>query len=255
MENSSVKVSDLSYSVNEKKILDNVSVEIKKGHLLGIVGPNGAGKTTLLKVICGILNSSCGAISVEGKNITSFKSKELFKKISYLSQNNNFNFPFKVSDIVLMGRYPYLSRLQNEGVEDFKIAIKALEMVDMQEFLDRNILTLSGGEQQRVSLARVIAQETDFLFLDEPLSNMDINHQLSIMNLLSSLSSNGKGLSVVLHDLRLAHRFCTKLLVLDKGKVVSFGDPKKVLNEDIISSVFKVKSRVSDNSLEFIQPG
>lgn len=254
MESSKIKVCDLSYSIYEKKILSNIDINIFKGDMLGIVGPNGAGKTTLLKVICGILNPSSGTVSVEGKDINSFKLKELFKRISYLSQNINFNFPFKVSDVVLMGRYPYLKKLENEGLEDFEIARKSLEMVDMQEFVDRNILTLSGGEQQRVSLARVITQKTDFLFLDEPLSNMDINHQLSVMNLLRSLSNNGRGVSAVLHDLRLAYKFCSKVLVLNNGKVVDFGDPKKVLNEDLISSVFKVKTKVVNNSVEFIQP-
>ena len=254
MENSSIKVSDISYSVGEKKILSNTGIDIKKGDLIGIVGPNGAGKTTLLKVICGILKPLSGSIFIEDKDINTFKPKELFKKISYLSQNINFNFPFKVSEIVLMGRFPYLGKFENEGEGDFEIAKECLKLVDMQEFFDRNVLTLSGGEQQRVSLARVLAQKTDFLFLDEPLSNMDINHQLSIMQLLSSLSNEGKGISVVLHDLRLAYRFCTKVLILNEGNVVDFGTPKDVLKEEVISSVFKVRSHITNDSIELLAP-
>lgn len=254
MENSNIKISDLSYSVGEKKILSNIGIDIKKDDLIGIVGPNGAGKTTLLKVICGILIPSSGAILIEGKNVTTFKSKELFKKISYLSQNINFNFPFKVSEVVLMGRYPYLGKFENENEGDFEIAKKCLQMVDMQNFIKRNILTLSGGEQQRVSLARVLAQKTDYLFLDEPLSNMDINHQLSIMNVLGSISNSGKGISVVLHDLRLAYKFCTKVLVLNQGRVIDFGAPQNVLKEELISSVFKVRSHITNDTIELLEP-
>ncbi|MGH7885951.1 MAG: ABC transporter ATP-binding protein [Thermodesulfobacteriota bacterium] len=259
MEKSEIKIENVSYSTDKKKILNRINLSIKNGELLGIIGPNGAGKTTLLKIICGILNPSSGVIGLEDKNINNFKPKELYKKISYLPQKINFNFPFRVSEIVLMGRYPYFDRLKNEGPEDYKIAKDSLSKVDMLEFFDRNILTLSGGEQQRATIARVVAQDADFLFLDEPLSNMDINHQLSVMNLLRYLSSSGKGVSVVLHDLRLAYRYCSKVLVLNNGEVAAHGSPAVVLNEELISTVFKVRAAIvkdfaQNNSIDFIEP-
>ncbi len=129
----------------------------------------------------------------------------------------------------------------------------------MQDFKERNILTLSGGEQQRVSLARVITQQTDFLFLDEPISNLDIHHQLSIMNLLKSLSGEGKGVYTVLHDIKLANKFCDKLIVLDQGEIITEGNPNIILDESLISKVFNVKTQISyDNSgkkiINFLEP-
>lgn len=254
-----LKIENLTYRLKGRPIVENINTEIHGGELIGIVGPNGAGKTTLLKNICNILRPAEGKVLIEGKNIHGLKPAELSRKLCYLPQSIAFNFPFKVSEVVLMGRYPYLKRMENERLEDYGIARKSLEMVDMIDFMERDILTLSGGEQQRVSLSRVIAQDTDFLFLDEPLSNLDINHQLSVMDLLRSLSGEGKAVTVVLHDLRLASRYCTKLLVLNRGKLVAQGEPSSVLDEDLINEVFKVRSRlVTDGngieSLDLVEP-
>lgn len=259
MNTQEIKVEKLSFALKNKTILDNISIDIKRGELLGIVGPNGAGKTTFLKNLCNIHAPGGGTVTLDGKRISAFSPVELSKRICYLPQNINFNFPFKVSEIVLMGRYPYLKRMENEGKKDYEIAKSSLIMVDMLDFIERDILTLSGGEQQRVSLSRVIAQDTDFLLLDEPLSNLDINHQLSTMNLLKSLSRKGKGVVVVLHDLRLAYRYCTKLAVLNHGILVDQGSPAMVLNEQLISSVFKVKSAMikdyaQNDSIDLIEP-
>lgn len=254
-----LKIENLTYRLKGRPIVENINTEILGGELVGIVGPNGAGKTTLLKNICNILSPAEGKVMLEGINIDKLKPAELSRKMCYLPQSIAFNFPFKVSEVVLMGRYPYLKRMENERVEDYDIARKSLEMVDMLDFIDRDILTLSGGEQQRVSLSRVIAQDTDFLFLDEPLSNLDINHQLSVMDLLRALSGKGKAVAVVLHDLRLACRYCTKLVVLNHGRLVAQGDPSSVLSEDLINEVFKVRSRfITDGrgveSLDFAEP-
>ena len=254
-----LKIENLTFRLKGRPIIEDITTEVPGGELVGIVGPNGAGKTTLLKNICNILSPAEGKVLLEGKNIHELKPAELSRKLCYLPQSIAFNFPFKVSEVVLMGRYPYLKRMENERLEDYDIARKSLEMVDMLDFADRDILTLSGGEQQRVSLSRVIAQNTDFLFLDEPLSNLDINHQLSVMELLRSLSAKGKGVAVVLHDLRLASRYCTKLIVLNRGRLEAQGNPSCVLDEDLINEVFKVRSRfVKDSrgteSLELIEP-
>ena len=244
-----IETRNLSYNVNGKAILSDINLRLNKGKLVGIIGPNGAGKSTFMKLITNVLKPSIGAIYLDNENISHYPIKELNKKIAYLPQNVTFNFPFKVLEIVLMGRYPYLGRLQNENKSDNKIALKSLELVNMEKFKDRNILTLSGGEQQRVSLAKIITQQTDFLFLDEPISNLDINHQLIVMELLKSLASEGKGTYVVLHDIRLANKYCDKIIIFNEGKIAYKGIPNVILNEQIISSVFKVKSEIKTDSL------
>ncbi|NIP30976.1 MAG: heme ABC transporter ATP-binding protein [Candidatus Dadabacteria bacterium] len=256
---SSMEARNLSYQINSKTIISNLNIKINKGELVGIIGPNGAGKSTFLKLLTNILKPTSGYVFLNDRNISEFSPKDLNKKLAYLPQNVSFNFPFKVSEIVLMGRYPYLGRLQNESSIDNKLAADSLRFVDMQDFKERNILTLSGGEQQRVSLARVITQQTDFLFLDEPISNLDIHHQLSIMNLLKSLSGEGKGVYTVLHDIKLANKFCDKLIVLDQGEIITEGNPNIILDESLISKVFNVKTQISyDNSgkkiINFLEP-
>ena len=254
-----LKTKNLSYRIDKKSIVSNLNLELNKGELVGIIGPNGAGKSTFIKLITNILKPSDGSVYLSGKKISDYKIKELNKKIAYLPQNFTFTFPFKVLEIVLMGRYPHLGLLQNENKRDNKIALESLKLVNMGEFKDRNILTLSGGEQQRVSLARIITQQTDFLFLDEPISNLDINHQLLIMELLKSLSEQGKGVYVILHDIRLANKYCHKVIIFNEGQAVYQGTPNTVLNEEIISSVFKVKSEIKtdgtgESIIDFLEP-
>ena len=243
-----IQLKDVSYNVDDNLIVSKLNIQLVPGKFVGIIGPNGAGKSTLLKLITNIIKPSTGNIYLNDINISSYNPKELNRKIAYLQQNISYNFPFKVLEVVLMGRYPYLSRMQNENSNDISISTKSLELVDMEKLKLRNILSLSGGEQQRVSIARILAQKTDFIFLDEPISNLDINHQLSIMKLLNSLSKENKGIYAVLHDIRLAYNYCDKVIVMDKGKLIAEGTPSEVLTQKLISSVFKVSSYISNDN-------
>ncbi len=240
-EKQSIKVSGLCYAVTGKTIVADTSFEIEKNEFLGIVGPNGAGKSTLLKLLTRILTPSDGYILIDGEDIFGYDPKELYRKISFLPQISYFDFPLSVLEVVLMGRYPYLGIFASENEDDIKHAENCLSLVDMDGFSQRKVTTLSGGEQQRVSVARVLAQETDFIFLDEPSSHLDIHHKFALMELLSSLAQKGKGIVAVLHDLDLASRFCDKILVLENGRSKGLGKPSQVLSEDILSSVFKIK--------------
>ena len=244
----SIQLNNISYEVSRKTIISEFNMNLSTGEFVGIIGPNGAGKSTLLKLITSIIKPSTGNILLNDLDISEYKPKELNKIISYLPQNISYNFPFKVLELVLMGRYPHLGRLQNENSNDIEIANKSLQLVDMESFEERNILNLSGGEQQRVSIARVLSQNSDFIFLDEPISSLDINHQLSILKLLRSKSDQGKGVYAVLHDIRLAFDYCKKVIIMDKGQVVAEGTPEDILNEELISSVFKVKTSITRNS-------
>ncbi len=241
MQRESIKTSGLSYGVNGKTIVDDVSFEIKRNEFLGIVGPNGAGKSTLLRLLARIINPSAGRILLDEEDISVYEAGELYRKISFLPQTSYFDFPLSVLEVVLTGRYPYLGIFESESEEDIRRAEDCLSLVDMEGFSRRKVTTLSGGEQQRASIARVLAQGTDFIFLDEPSSHLDIHHKFALMELLRSLAQEGKGVVAVLHDLDLASRFCDRILVLENGRVSALGEPSHVLSEELLSSVFKVR--------------
>ena len=236
-----MKISYLSYKTNGKTIVDDVTFEIKRNEFLGIVGPNGAGKSTLLRLLARIINPTVGRILLDGEDISGYEAKELYKKISFLPQTSYFDFPLSVLEVVLTGRYPYLGIFESETKEDIKRAEDCLSLVDLEGLSRRKVTTLSGGEQQRVSIARVLAQETDFIFLDEPSSHLDIHHKFALMELLRSLAQEGRGIVAVLHDLDLASKFCERILVLENGRVAALGEPSHVLSEKLLSSVFKVR--------------
>lgn len=236
-----MKVSGLSYGVNGKTILADAGFEVERNEFLGVVGPNGAGKSTLLRLLTRIINPTGGHILLDGEDLCRYEARELYRKISFLPQISYFDFPLSVLEVVLTGRYPYLGVFDSESEEDIKHAEDCLSLVDMGGFSQRKVTTLSGGEQQRASIARVFAQETDFIFLDEPSSHLDIHHKFALMKLLKSAAQKGKGVVAVLHDLSLAGRFCDRILVLEHGRVKALGEPSRVLSEEVLSSVFKVR--------------
>lgn len=254
MERESIKTSGLSYGVDGKTILAGVTFEIRRNELLGIVGPNGAGKSTLLRLLARILNPTGGRILLDGEDLSRYEARELYRKISFLPQTSHFDFPLSVIEVVLTGRYPYLGIFESESEEDIKRAENCLLLVDMEGFSRRKVTTLSGGEQQRVSIARVLAQETDFILLDEPSSHLDVHHKFALMEMLRSLARKGKGIAAVLHDLDLASRFCDRVLVLEDGRTKALGEPSQVFSEKLLSSVFKVRGSwdpLSGNLLVF----
>ena len=236
------EAADLRYEINGKAIVDGVSFEVDGNELLGVVGPNGAGKSTLLRLAAGVLEPSGGGVFLDGESIARYETKRLYRKVAFVPQNTYFDFPFRAIEVVLTGRYPYLGMFENETAEDRELAERCLELVDLKGFSRRDVTTLSGGEQQRVSIARALAQETDFLFLDEPVSHLDIHHRLEVMELLKSLAREGKGVVAVLHDLGLAGGFCDRILVLRDGKNAAVGEPSFALGENILRSVFRVKT-------------
>ena len=241
------EAADLRYEINGKAIVDGVSFTLRAGELLGVVGPNGAGKSTLLRLATGVLRPSGGEVSLDGVSLDRHETKRLYRKVAFVPQNTCFDFPFRAIEVVLAGRYPHLGMFENESPKDVRLAEKCLERVDMKGFSRRDVTTLSGGEQQRVSIARALAQETDFLFLDEPVSHLDVHHKLEVTELLRSLAREGRGVAVVLHDLGLAGRFCDRILVLRDGKRAAVGEPAAALGEDVLRSVFRVKTASADS--------
>ncbi len=227
------------------KVLEDVSLSVKGGDFVGILGPNGSGKTTLLKSISRTLKPHRGAILLNEADIYSLKSVEVAKQLAVVPQESNIGFSFAALDIVLMGRNPHMARFQMESGKDLAIAKKAMLLTNTWQFAERPINELSGGEKQRVIIARALAQEPRILLLDEPLTHLDIINQLEIMDLVKELCVKEKIVVLaVFHDLNLAARYCTSAIMLKEGKIFSAGNLSEVLTSENIKAVFSVNAIV-----------
>jgi len=245
-----LKFEHVSSGYNNVEVLKDASFEIAKGDFTGIIGPNGSGKTTLLRAATKIIKLLTGEIFLEGKNLANMSLKELASSMAVVPQDTAFMFPFRVIDVVLMGRTPYVKRFGFESRKDLKIVLEALEFVDALHLKDRFIDELSGGERQRVIIAKAIAQEPRILFLDEPTTHLDISHQVQIFDLLKRMNKES-GLTIVsiLHDLNLASDYCDKLILLNNGMIKSKGAPSEVLDYKTIEEVYKTVVIVKENPL------
>jgi cobalamin transport system ATP-binding protein len=227
------------------KILEDVSFVAKEGDFVGILGPNGSGKTTLLKSISRTLKPTKGAVLLENKDIYSMKGVEIAKQMAVVPQDNAIGFSFTAIDVVLMGRNPHMKRFQMEGENDMAIAKKAMEMTRTWDLAQRSVNELSGGEKQRVIIARALAQEPKILLLDEPMTHLDIINQLEIMDLVKELCvKNNLIVLAVIHDLNLAARYCSSALMLKNGKIFAAGKLENVLTSENIRNVFQVDAIV-----------
>jgi iron complex transport system ATP-binding protein len=239
------------------KILEDISLTVNERDFVGILGPNGSGKTTLLKSISRTLKPHKGAILLDKTDIYSIRSVDLAKQLAVVPQESTIGFSFTAFDVALMGRNPHMSRFQMETEKDIAIVRKAMNLTNTWHLAQRPINELSGGEKQRVIIARALAQEPKVLLLDEPLTHLDMINQLEIMDLVKDLCMR-EGLIVmaVIHDLNLAARYCNKALLLNKGRVFSGGNLDTVLTSENIKSVFKVdaivKKSLVTNSLYVI---
>lgn len=246
-----IKTKDISVSIDDKEILKSVSIDAKNGEFVGVIGPNGSGKTTFLKTIYRYLKPDYGDIFIDDININEFSIKESSKKISVLSQHNNYDFDFSVMEIVMLGRSPHKKTLESYSREDYEIANRALKIVDMADFKDRSFQTLSGGERQRVILARCLCQETGCIILDEPTNHLDIKFQINLMKAVKNLDITAIS---AIHDLNIAAMFCDKIYILKDGKVVDFGTPDDVITVENIKNVYEVDCEIikKDNRINII---
>lgn len=236
-----VQVSAISTSYATGFELENISLSLEQGAFVGLIGPNGAGKSTLLKTIGGLLNPKSGAISILEKPLTSYSRRQLAQVLAGVMQEHQLPFDFSVEETVLMGRNPYLDRLQREGPADFAAAQQAMRLANVQSMSERKLSELSGGERQRVMLARALAQGPKVLLLDEPTSHLDLLHQLELMEILRDLNhTQGLTLLVALHELNLAARYCDTLLALKGGRLLCSGPPAEVLTPERLVELFGV---------------
>lgn len=240
-----VKTDNIRLSYGSTEILKGLGVEIHDKEFVGIIGPNGSGKSTLLKCIYRVLKPDSGCVWLGDEELRSLPVKESARRVAVVAQHNYYNFDFSVREVVLMGRAPHKKALERDHAQDYRIVQECLETVGMAEFADRSFSTLSGGEQQRVILARALAQRTPCLVLDEPTNHLDITHQLQIMKIVRNL-----GVTVVsaIHDLNIAAAFCDRIYVMKNGQITAAGSPAEVLTSDMIARIYQVDAEITRDS-------
>jgi len=232
-----IRGENLTVSIDDQTLLERVSVGVHGGELLGIVGPNGAGKTTLLRALSGDLELFEGTVYIDDRPLSDFDSRELARRRAVMPQSSYLPFLFTAREVVRMGRAPWEGE-RGEREHGAKLTDYAMGLTDTQEYAIRAYPTLSGGEQSRVTLARVLAQETPILLIDEPTAHLDLRHQHLVLQLARELASEGAAVVAVLHDLNLATMYVDTALVLHRGKLVASGPVETALHPDLLGPVF-----------------
>ena len=236
-----IQTDNVKVSFGQKSILQDISLSIRDKEFVGIIGPNGSGKSTFLKCLYRVLQPNNGKIFFDGTEMSSLSHRDTALKMAVVAQHSTVNFDFSVLEMVLMGRSPYKGLLDRDQIDDYEIARHALAQVGLSDFESRNFNTLSGGEQQRVILARALAQRTECLVLDEPTNHLDIKYQLELMTIVKRLDAT---VVSAIHDLNLAAIYCDRLIALKDGSVVCTGTPHEVLTEETIRHIYGVSATV-----------
>ena len=244
---SALRADNVSYAyVSGHSVFANVSTALAGGEVLGIVGPNGSGKSTLLRVLCGLLRPQSGTITLNDKPLAGMSGMERARKVAFLPQAVNPAFALSVFEVVCLGRYPHTGALGALRPHDKAVAERCMRDTETETLRTRDFMTLSGGERQRVLLASILAQEPDLLLLDEPTSALDIHHQIELFALLERLADEGYGVAVVTHDLNLAARFCSRVLLLPASHAIPIqGSPESVFDEGTLSAAYGASIRVA----------
>ncbi len=241
-------VENCSFRYGTTEILKDLNLNLKPGKFYGLIGPNGSGKSTLISLLMGVRQPYSGKIIFTDKPIQSYNQRTLAQHISLVPQDISIGFDFSVYDIVLMGRHPHIPRFARPTQNDLNIVNDALDLLDITQIKHRPVTHLSGGEKQRVIVARALAQNTEVLMLDEATSNLDIEHTIEILRVLRErVDTSGKTVIAALHDLNLAAAFCDELLVLKDAILHDSGPIQKVLNTALLEEVFSVKGRICSN--------
>lgn len=236
-------IRDLSFDYKGKIVLDQIEFSIEKGEMLGILGPNGCGKTTLLGNLNRNLKPKIGCVLVEDKNLEDLKKKDIAKDIAVIPQTNEIRFSFTVREIVAMGRMPFQDSFAGESGKDLEIIQNAMDRVGISDFSERFINTMSGGERQRVIIARALAQTPKVLLMDEPTLHLDISAQFDVLNLIHDLSRR-ENLTVVIvsHDLPMVARYCDRVMLIHNHRIHALGKTEEVLTPENMRTVFNVEA-------------
>lgn len=236
-----VKVSDISFSYNGFRALKHISFEVGNGDMLAIIGQNGSGKSTLLKCISRILRTDKGCIEIDGKDLPSIPASRLSRTVAYIPQSEETSSGISVFDTVLLGRKPYIG--SRPTAKDMELVAHLLTRLELEQVAMRPLNTLSGGQRQRVFIARALAQQPAVLLLDEPIANLDINHQMKVMRLLQQLANEGLVVIITIHDINMAARFCNKALMLKQGQVFASG-LQSVYTPENIENLYDIQVEV-----------
>lgn len=240
-----IELTGLAFGYDEAMLFEGFNLEVAAGEFLGVIGPNGAGKSTLLRLVAGLLRPARGSVRIHDRDLGGFGRREVARTVGVVMQENPFAFDYTVSDVVMMGRNPYLGRFQSPGKHDRVAVDSALEFVDALFLRDKRINSISAGERQRVVLARALAQEPKVLLLDEATSHLDIAHQQLIMRILLELNRQGKTVVFLSHDLNLAALYCSRILLLDRGRAAACDVPERVIAAGLIRTVYGVEPIVT----------
>jgi iron complex transport system ATP-binding protein len=241
-----------------QEILHDVRFDVSSGAWIGLLGPNGSGKTTLLRAVATHIPFD-GQIELAGRAVGDWSARERAQRLAFLRQAPSLTFDFTVEELVVLGRAPHRGWLQSYRAEDLSLVQRALSRVDLDGFADRSVLSLSGGELQRVFLAQALVQEADLLLLDEPTAHLDVHYQFAFMDQIQSLVREGRTVITVFHDLELAARYAERLLVLHRGTLVDDGPPADVLTPQCLSEVFGMEARIERRAggelrIEYLAP-
>jgi len=243
-----INISHIDVSYTQKQVIHDVSLDISDGEFAFIIGPNGSGKSTLLKSINGIKSIDSGEILVNTQNIKNWEEKALARQIAYIPQEFHLQFDYTVFEFLLMARYPWLDFFGRYGEIDYTIVEKYLQQLDLETFRHRFYDSLSGGEKQRVLIARALVQDTHAILMDESLSSLDINHQIEILRYLQTINTEQqKTIILVSHNLNLSAEFAKRLIVLKRGQVVASGNVDDVYTPETLSDVFDMPIAMIEN--------
>ncbi len=238
-----LEAKNISVYLGDHLIVKDVSLKIQKGELIGIIGSNGTGKTTLLKSLARLLPFKSGDIELSGHPLKDITHKALSQSLSYMAQGDTIHWPLKVEKVVALGRLPHLSAWQQLSQQDAAAIQQSMALAEIDHLSGRTVTKLSGGEKRLVMLARAIAVQSNILLADEPVSGLDPNHQIQVMQLLRKMAEDGRGVAVVLHDLSLAARYCHKLYLLNEGKILVSGTPKEVLTSKNLETAYGITAK------------
>ncbi len=240
---------NITIKYDNRVISRNLSVQIPDGSFTVIVGPNGCGKSTLLRTLSNLLKPSEGQILLDGKAITSYKSKEVARKLGLLPQSSTAPDGITVANLIAHGRYPYQSLIRQWTDEDEAAVMSAMELTNTSDLSHRYVDELSGGQRQRVWIAMVLAQQTPMLLLDEPTTYLDIAHQIELLELFKDLNHQGNTLVAVLHDLNHAARYADNIIAMKDGQVIAQGDPREIITAKLVEEVFGLKCIIIDDPI------
>jgi iron complex transport system ATP-binding protein len=239
-----LKIDNLCKSYGDFNALKDISFSMGKGLMVGLIGPNGCGKSTMMKCICRIHDMTSGHISIDGKDIDTMKSEDVAKLVATVPAEAGQTFGMTVMDMVMLGRYPFVDRIWWETKDDERIVRKALKTFGLDDLRRNQVSMLSSGERQRTLIAKAYVQEPKLMLVDEPTSHLDMKYKLDVMEYLQSMARTDMTVMIAEHDISLMARYCDVCIIMKKGQIITIGDPKKVITEELIRDVYEVDSHV-----------